>query len=73
MNNWGTVIRWVFTPVGIVLVGAMTLVGAFILDPTLGHQLINRLICAVSEIVFAVLPLVLVVTGMWFMVKKVFK
>jgi len=72
MGSWRNLLRLAITPVGVVTVGAVVATLVFVIDPSLGHQLINRLVTAVSEIVFAILPLILVVSGIGFMVKKVF-
>jgi len=72
MGSWRNVLRWAFTPAGVVSVGAAIATLVFIMNPSLGHLLINRLVTAVSEIVFALLPIFLVTAGIGFMLKKVF-
>ncbi len=73
MRNWNQFFRYLFTPVGVMAMGVVVSVLTFMVSPELGRELLDRLVEAVSQIVFALLPLILVIAGMGLLVKKVFK
>ncbi len=70
--TWSQFFRWAVTPVGALVLGGGGLVLIFTLDPESGRLLLRRLTGGVAEILNATLPLVIVITGLGFMVKKVF-